>query len=122
MPHQPMTILPSRPARPQALDFDPSGDAPASPGGHPQASFGSVPRPEAPEPPPPAPALLYDLATAGSLLLGDLLQERMLDAYLRAAGMAQITDDYLHAEIYPLDRAAGEIDRHLPVLGRLAAP
>ena len=117
-----MTTLPPRQVRPQALAFGPSVGAPAPLGGHSQAPDGvSAPRPRAPGPPPPAPALLYDLATAASLLLGDVLQQRMLDAYLRAAGMAQIADDYLHAEIYPLDRAAGEMNRYLPVLGRIAA-
>jgi hydroxymethylpyrimidine pyrophosphatase-like HAD family hydrolase len=105
----------------RALLFGPHKGASAVPERNPRSPWGNIaPRSQAPGTAP-APALLNDLATAASLLHGDLLQERMLDAYLRAAGMAQVTDDYLHPEIYPLDRAAGEISRSLPVFGRLAA-
>jgi hydroxymethylpyrimidine pyrophosphatase-like HAD family hydrolase len=114
-----VTIPPPRPTALWQPRSDDAGDCPPSPGANAQASSGACAPP--PQTTPPVPALLNDLATAASLLLGDLLHERMLDAYLRAAGMAQMTDDYLHPEIYPLDRAAGELNRCLPVLGRVAA-
>ena len=70
----------------------------------------------------PAPQpLVNDLDTLASLLVRELERGSMLNAYLCAAGLTQIADDHLHAEIYPLERAADWLDGRLPPLGRLAA-
>jgi hypothetical protein len=50
--------------------------------------------------------LLNDLATLGPLLDQAADGRMWLDAYLVAAGMSQVVDDYLHDAPYPLDEAA----------------
>ena len=50
--------------------------------------------------------LLNDLAALGPLLDQAACEREWLDAYLLAAGMSQIVDDYLHDAPYPLDEAA----------------
>ena len=48
--------------------------------------------------------LLNDLAALGPLLDQAACERMWLDAYLLAAGMSQIVDDYLHDAPYPLTR------------------
>lgn len=59
--------------------------------------------------------LLNDFAGLASLLGGELRRESWLNAYLLAAGMNQIVEDYLHPDPYSLGKAA-------KYLARLPAP
>jgi hydroxymethylpyrimidine pyrophosphatase-like HAD family hydrolase len=65
--------------------------------------------------------LVNDLESLGPLLTGELNKGAWLNAYLLAAGMHQIVEDYLHPDLLLLDRAGEHLaDRHSPA-GRLAA-
>jgi phosphoglycolate phosphatase-like HAD superfamily hydrolase len=66
------------------------------------------------------PGLFIDLATMARRLPEELRHGSPLDAYLLAAGMGQITDDFLHPEVYPIDRAADYLGRRPEHLLRLA--
>ncbi len=64
--------------------------------------------------------LLNDLAALGSLL-DQAAEERIwLDAYLVAAGMCQLAEDYLHDSPYPLDDAASLLGKSRSSAGRFA--
>jgi hydroxymethylpyrimidine pyrophosphatase-like HAD family hydrolase len=54
--------------------------------------------------------LLNDLPVLASLLAREVERGAWLDAYLLAAGLNQIVDDYLQPEIYPLDQAVEYLD------------
>ncbi|MDQ6804089.1 MAG: hypothetical protein M3065_03790 [Actinomycetota bacterium] len=54
--------------------------------------------------------LLLDLDELAPLLRSAYERGDWLDSFLLAAGIAQIVEDGLHPEIYPLDRAAGLLD------------
>jgi hypothetical protein len=64
--------------------------------------------------------LLNDLATLGSLLDDAARRDAWLDAYLVAAGINQIAEDYLHSSPYPLDEAASLLGKTDSPYGRLA--
>jgi hypothetical protein len=64
--------------------------------------------------------LLNDLVTLGSLLDDAARMNAWLDAYLVAAGINQIAEDYLHDSPYPLDDAASLLGTNGSSLGRLA--
>jgi hydroxymethylpyrimidine pyrophosphatase-like HAD family hydrolase len=64
--------------------------------------------------------LLSDLESLAPLLPAEIRKQSWLDAYLLAAGMAQIADDYLHPEIEHFDRAASYLTRHRSPLRRAA--
>src|ERR1700690_1752029 len=49
--------------------------------------------------------LLNDLATLGPLLLDEVRRASWFNAYLLAAGMNQIVEDYLHPDPYFLNKA-----------------
>jgi hypothetical protein len=65
--------------------------------------------------------LLNDLTGLGSLLSRELRQGSWLNAYLLAAGMNQIVEDYLHPDPYFLGKAADYLARIRPPAGPLAA-
>ena len=69
--------------------------------------------------------LLNDLATLASLLAEAAGQDAWLDAYLVAAGINQIAEDYLQGSPYPLDEAAALLgktgSRYARLAGRAAA-
>jgi len=64
--------------------------------------------------------LLNDLATLGPLLDAAARQDAWLDAYLVAAGINQIAEDYLHGSPYPLDEAASLLGKAGARYARLA--
>lgn len=61
--------------------------------------------------------LLNDFSALAALLPGQLRQQAWLNAYLLAAGISQILDDYLHRDPYSLTMA-----KHLARLKRPAGP
>ncbi|MGH2346825.1 MAG: hypothetical protein ACRDG4_16485, partial [Chloroflexota bacterium] len=65
--------------------------------------------------------LLNDLATLGSLFLTAVRRESWLNAYLLAAGMNQIVEDYLHPDPYFLGKASGHLAHMRAPVGRPAA-
>ncbi len=65
--------------------------------------------------------LLNDLAELARLLPGELRQGAWLNAYLVAAGMNQIVEDYLHPDPYNLNKAAKYLSQVRTPLGPLAA-
>jgi hydroxymethylpyrimidine pyrophosphatase-like HAD family hydrolase len=65
--------------------------------------------------------LLNDLTGLGSLLVREVRQGSWLNAYLLAAGMNQIVEDYLHPDPYFLGKAADYLARIRPPVGPLAA-
>ena len=73
----------------------------------------------------PAPLLLHnllnDLSTLGPLLLEEVRQGSWLNAYLLAAGIHQILEDYLHPDPYFLGKVSGYLARIRPPVGRQAA-
>lgn len=64
--------------------------------------------------------LLNDLATLASLLAEAARQDAWLDAYLVAAGINQIAEDYLQSSPYPLDEAASLLGKTASRYARLA--
>jgi hydroxymethylpyrimidine pyrophosphatase-like HAD family hydrolase len=54
--------------------------------------------------------LRNDLPVLASSLAREVEQRAWLDAYLLAAGLNQVVDDYLQPEIYPLDQAVEYVD------------
>ncbi|MDQ6777491.1 MAG: hypothetical protein M3071_15030, partial [Actinomycetota bacterium] len=65
--------------------------------------------------------LLVDLDELAPLLRSAYERADWLDGFLLAAGIAQIIEDGLHPEIYPLDRAAGLLhDGHATTAPALA--
>jgi hydroxymethylpyrimidine pyrophosphatase-like HAD family hydrolase len=54
--------------------------------------------------------LVNDLPALASLLAREVERRAWLDAYLLAAGLNQVVDDYLQPEIYPLDQAVEYLD------------
>src|SRR5262245_11309477 len=65
-------------------------------------------------PPLPLPNLLNDIETLGTLLVDHIAAGDQLNAFLIAAGMRQIAEDYLHRDPFHLRRAAGRLQRRLP--------
>jgi HAD superfamily hydrolase (TIGR01484 family) len=65
--------------------------------------------------------LLNDFAELAQLLLNELQHESWLNAYLLAAGMNQIMEDYLHPDPYFLGKAAKYLDQMPLPPGPLAA-
>jgi hydroxymethylpyrimidine pyrophosphatase-like HAD family hydrolase len=69
--------------------------------------------------------LLNDTTALARLLVTAMRGKSWLDAYLLAAGMAQIADDQLHPELHPLDSAGDILADHPhsvgPATGRVAA-
>ena len=104
-----------RPA--QALDADRDGRRPAvsavasaHDGQHPDSPSAIRKEPE----PLLVPNLLNDLTGLGSLLVREVRQGAWLNAYLLAAGMNQIVEDYLHPDPYFLGKAADYLARIRP--------
>lgn len=64
--------------------------------------------------------LLGDLATLGPLLMRAIRAGNSLDAFLLAAGINQIAEDYLHDSFYALDQATSLLARSASPAGRLA--
>ncbi|MGH2410858.1 MAG: hypothetical protein ACRDGS_10900, partial [Chloroflexota bacterium] len=81
----------------------------------PRASHGKQPVPLL------LPNLLNDLTTLGPLLLSEVRQAAWLNAYLLAAGMNQIVEDYLHPDPYLLGKISGYLAPMHPPVGRSAA-
>ncbi|HEY8283019.1 MAG TPA: HAD hydrolase family protein [Chloroflexota bacterium] len=114
---------------PEALLEPPLGPVVGSvfPAGSPAAHGSAKPRPDArvPSGKPPPPLLLHnllnDLTALGPLLLSEARQGSWLNAYLVAAGMNQIVEDYLHPDPYFLGKASGHLARMRPSVGRPAA-
>lgn len=63
--------------------------------------------------------LLMDLVTMAAGLERELRRGAMLDAYLLAAGISQIVDDYLHAPVYALDAASDYLGARAGCAARL---
>ncbi len=61
--------------------------------------------------------LLNDLQTLSQQMVDEVLQANWLDAYLLAAGMDQVVQDYLHPDPLMLDKAAGYLQGMLKPAG-----
>jgi hydroxymethylpyrimidine pyrophosphatase-like HAD family hydrolase len=68
----------------------------------------------------PATGLVMDMETMACRLEHELRDGPTLDAYLLAAGVAQIVDDHLHQPAYPFGRAARYLEGHGAPAARLA--
>src|SRR5438270_8550765 len=111
-----------QPAQPLAADLDRrwpavSAVAPALDGQHPDSPSAIRKQPE----PLLVHNLLNDLPGLGALLVREVRQGSWLNAYLLAAGMNQIVEDYLHPDPYFLGKAADYLARIRPPVGPLAA-
>lgn len=69
----------------------------------------------------PVPNLLNDVAGLAALLLDELRRGSRLNAYLLAAGLNQIVEDYLHPDPFFLERAARHLARMPGPMAPLAA-
>jgi hydroxymethylpyrimidine pyrophosphatase-like HAD family hydrolase len=78
------------------------------------------PRAERAGQPPPFPGLVMDFQTIADRLRDELRRGPTLDAFLLAAGLAQIADDHLHEPTYPLGSAARYLSGHDAPALRLA--
>jgi hydroxymethylpyrimidine pyrophosphatase-like HAD family hydrolase len=65
--------------------------------------------------------LLSDLPAMGSVFLTEVRRASWLNAYLLAAGMNQIIEDYLHPDPYFLNKVAGHVAHMRAPVGRLGA-
>ncbi|HLI58649.1 MAG TPA: hypothetical protein VKV21_03195 [Solirubrobacteraceae bacterium] len=86
------------------------------------ATLTEAPRPAPLVPPEPLrpPGLIMDFETIAQRLAAELRRGPTLDAFLLAAGLAQIADDHLHAPTYPWGPAARYLAGHEAGGARLA--